>query len=86
MAILVRRLSGMEVNMTSIQDRLRATGRLPQFAYLIEAADLIDELVEALEFYADSENWHRNSELDGNSSNFTGGPAAAAISSAKGKP
>ena len=83
--------------MTSIQDRLRhpiftindglpELAKEPYDAERREAADLIDELLEALEFYADSENWRRNSELDGNSSNFTGGPAAAAISKAKGKP
>lgn len=34
------------------------------------AADYIDTLVEALEFFADGGNWIRDSKLDPNSGNF----------------
>lgn len=34
-----------------------------------------DALRKALEFYADCNNWRRNSSLDANSARFTGGPA-----------
>lgn len=38
-------------------------------------------LREALAFYAVSDNWRIGGELDGNSGNFTGGPARAALTS-----
>jgi hypothetical protein len=42
------------------------------------------ELLEALKFYVDDRNWLLNGPLDGNSGNFTGGPARAAIAKAEG--
>ena len=72
--------------MTSIQDRLRATGRLPQFAYLIEAADLIDELAEALEKTLHALELTHCTENRLDYENEAVNMARAAISKAKGKP
>ena len=46
-------------------------------------ADRIAELEAALRFYDDEENWRRNGQLDPDGSNFTGGPARAALAGGK---
>ena len=43
----------------------------------------IAELEAALRFYDDEENWRRNGQLDPDGSNFTGGPARAALAGGK---
>ena len=50
-----------------------------------DAVQMIDDqhkmhkAVEALRFYANGENWMINGPLDGNSGNYTGGPAKAVL-------
>jgi hypothetical protein len=39
----------------------------------------VADAIEALEFYTQSENWRLNGPLDGNSGNYTGGPARDAL-------
>lgn len=61
----------------------------PQFIYDSEGEPSTrppeSRLREALEFYADSENWKQNGPLDPNSGNFTGGPARAALAQEDGR-
>lgn len=46
---------------------------------IYEAAEEIERLREALQFYADDENWKIDAPLDITSAYFTGGPARAAL-------
>ena len=48
-------------------------------AQMIEDQHKMHKAAEALRFYANGENWMINGPLDGNSGNYTGGPAKAVL-------
>ena len=58
---------------------IRALATPDQIAALAAERANLGKAVEALRFYANGENWMINGPLDGNSGNYTGGPAKAVL-------